>query len=56
MIAVRHVRTLAVSAAQAEAVVFGVEHGTLWLSLEPDGAQTGGTDVVTPDTIYGKAF
>jgi pilus assembly protein CpaB len=48
--------TLAVSAAQAEAVVFGVEHGTIWLSLEPDGAQTGGTDVVTPDIIYGKAF
>jgi pilus assembly protein CpaB len=48
--------TLAVSAAQAEAVVFGIEHGTLWLSLEPDGAQTGGTDVVTPATIYGKAF
>jgi pilus assembly protein CpaB len=48
--------TLAVTAAQAEAVVFGVEHGTIWLSLEPDGAQTGGTDVVTPETIYGKAF
>jgi pilus assembly protein CpaB len=48
--------TLAVSAAQAETVVFGIEHGTIWLSLEPDGAQTGGTDVVTPDTIYGKAF
>jgi pilus assembly protein CpaB len=48
--------TLAVTAAQAEAVVFGVEHGSLWLSLEPAGAQTGGTDVVTPATIYGKAF
>jgi pilus assembly protein CpaB len=48
--------TLAVSAAQAEAVVFGAEHGTLWLSLEPDGAETGGTDVITPDKIYGKAF
>jgi pilus assembly protein CpaB len=48
--------TLAVTAAQAEAVVFGAEHGTLWLSLEPDGAQTGGTDVVTPGNIYGKAF
>ena len=48
--------TLAVSAAQAEAVVFGIEHGTLWLSLEPDGAQTGGTDVITQDNIYGKAF
>jgi pilus assembly protein CpaB len=48
--------TLAVSAAQAEAVVFGIEHGTLWLTLEPDGADTGGTDVITPDNIYGKAF
>ena len=48
--------TLAVSAAQAEAVVFGIEHGTLWLSSEPDGAQTGGTDVITQDNIYGKAF
>jgi pilus assembly protein CpaB len=48
--------TLAVNAAQAEAVVFGIEHGTLWLSLEPDGADTGGTDVITPGNIYGKAF
>jgi pilus assembly protein CpaB len=48
--------TLAVTAAQAEAVVFGAEHGTLWLSLEPDRAQTGGTDVITPGNIYGKAF
>jgi pilus assembly protein CpaB len=48
--------TLAVSAAQAEAVVFGIEHGTLWLSSEPDGAQTGGTDVITQGNIYGKAF
>ena len=48
--------TLAVSAAQAEAVVFGIEHGTLWLSLEPDGADVGGTEVITPGNIYGKAF
>jgi pilus assembly protein CpaB len=48
--------TFAVSAAQAEAVVFGVEHGTLWLSLEPDGADIGGTDVITPGNIYGRAF
>jgi pilus assembly protein CpaB len=48
--------TLAVSAAQAEAVVFGVEHGTLWLTLEPKDARTGGTDVITPDNIYGKSF
>jgi pilus assembly protein CpaB len=48
--------TLAVSAAQAEAVVFGIEHGTLWLTLEPEGADIGGTDVITPANIYGKAF
>jgi len=48
--------TVAVRAAQAEAVVFGVEHGSIWLSLEPDGAQTGGTSVLTQATIYGKAF
>ncbi|TQN43597.1 pilus assembly protein CpaB [Blastococcus colisei] len=48
--------TLAVTAAQAEAVVFGMEHGTLWLSLEPDGAVTDGTEVVTATTIHGRAF
>ena len=48
--------TLAVNAAQAEAVVFGVEHGSIWLSLEPAGANTGGTDVITQGNIYGKAF
>jgi pilus assembly protein CpaB len=48
--------TLAVTAAEAEAVVFGLEHGTVWLSLEPEGADTGGTEVITPDNIYGKAF
>jgi pilus assembly protein CpaB len=48
--------TLAVTAPQAEAVVFGVEHGTLWLSLEPDGATTDRTQVITEDNIYGKAY
>jgi pilus assembly protein CpaB len=48
--------TLAVRAAQAEAVVFGIEHGTLWLTLEPDGADVSGTDVITSGNIYGKAF
>jgi pilus assembly protein CpaB len=48
--------TLAVTAPQAEAVVWGVEHGTVWLTLEPEDADTGGTRVLTPDTIYGKAF
>ncbi len=44
--------TLAVSSRDAESVVFGAEHGTLWLSLEPEGAQTGGTRVLDPGTIY----
>lgn len=48
--------TFAVTAAQAEAVVFGVEHGSLWLSAEPNGAQTSGTEVIGPGNIYGKAF
>jgi pilus assembly protein CpaB len=48
--------TFAVTAAQAEAVVFGAEHGTLWLSLEPEGAGTGGTDVLTGENIYEKDF
>ena len=48
--------TLAVTAAQAEAVVFGAEHGTLWLTLEPADADTRGTGVVDPGTIYEKDF
>jgi pilus assembly protein CpaB len=44
--------TFAVTAAQAEAIVFGAEHGTLWLSLETDGDETGGTRVIDPSTIY----
>ncbi|MCA0143721.1 RcpC/CpaB family pilus assembly protein [Blastococcus sp. LR1] len=48
--------TFAVTAAQAEAVVFGSEHGTVWLSLEPEDADVSGTEVITPDTIYGKVF
>ena len=48
--------TLAVSAAQAEAVVYGIEHGTLWLSLEPKDAKTGGTDVLDAGNIYKKDF
>jgi pilus assembly protein CpaB len=48
--------TLALTARQVEPVVFGVEHGTLWLSLEPEGADTGGTDVVTQLNVYGKSY
>jgi pilus assembly protein CpaB len=48
--------TLAVTAAQAEAVVYGIEHGTLWLSLESEDARTGGTSVLDAGTIYTKDF
>jgi pilus assembly protein CpaB len=44
--------TLALTAKDAETVVFGMEHGTLWLSLETDGDETGGTRVIDPNTIY----
>jgi pilus assembly protein CpaB len=44
--------TLAVTAKDAETVVFGAEHGTLWLSLETEGDSTGATRVVDPGTIY----
>jgi pilus assembly protein CpaB len=48
--------TLAVTAAQAEAVVFGMEHGTVWLTLENEDSDTGGTSVVDPGNIYEKDF
>jgi pilus assembly protein CpaB len=48
--------TFAVNAAQAEAVVFGMEHGTVWLTLESEDADTGGTTVVDPGNIYEKDF
>jgi pilus assembly protein CpaB len=44
--------TLAINAEDAETVVFGMEHGTLWLSLETEGDSTGGTRVIDPGTIY----
>ena len=48
--------TFAVTAPQAEAIVFGAEHGTVWLSLEPADPDVSRTQVLTPDTIYGKAY
>lgn len=44
--------TLAVSSAQAEQVVFGAEHGRVWLSLEPATADESGTAVLTWDAVY----
>jgi pilus assembly protein CpaB len=46
--------TLAVEAGDAETVVFGVEHGTLWLSLEPAGATTDGTEITHQGNVYGR--
>ena len=48
--------TLGLRPKQAEAVVFGMEHGTVWLSLEPEGVDLDGTEVLTPGNIYEKDF
>ena len=48
--------TLALSAQQAEPVVFGAEHGSLWLSLEPEGAVTDGTRVLDPGNVYTEVY
>ncbi|MDP5185440.1 RcpC/CpaB family pilus assembly protein [Blastococcus sp. BMG 814] len=48
--------TFAVTAPQAEAIVFAAEHASIWLSLEPADPDVSRTQVLTPDTIYGKAY
>ena len=48
--------TLGLRPEAAEAVVFGMEHGTVWLSLEPEGVDTSGTEVLTPATVYDKDY
>jgi pilus assembly protein CpaB len=47
--------TVAVPARDAELVVFGMEHGTVWLALEPEGADTGGTEIVHQGNVYGDS-
>jgi len=44
--------TVAVNAADAEKLVFGAEHGTIWLSLEPASARPTGTRIVTGQNVY----
>ncbi|MGH9188690.1 MAG: hypothetical protein ACRD0Q_01435, partial [Acidimicrobiales bacterium] len=39
--------TLALDGPAAERVVFAAEHGTVWLSYEPLGADEGGTKIIT---------
>jgi pilus assembly protein CpaB len=48
--------TLGLRPEAAEAVVFGMEHGTVWLSLEPEGVDTNGTEVLTPANVYEKDY
>jgi pilus assembly protein CpaB len=45
--------TMALPARDAELVVFGMEHGTVWLTLEPEGADRSGTRIVTQGNVYG---
>jgi len=44
--------TLAVTAPNAEKIVFGAEHGKIWLSLEPSTAAVSGTRVLTEKGLY----
>ena len=44
--------TLALNAPDAEKVVFGTEHGTVWLSLVDPTTPEGGTRIVDPGNIY----
>jgi pilus assembly protein CpaB len=48
--------TFAVTASQAEAVVYGMEHGSVWLTLENEDADTGDTGRLDAGTIYVKDF
>ncbi|MGY1833466.1 Flp pilus assembly protein CpaB [Geodermatophilus sp. SYSU D01180] len=45
--------TMALPARDAERVVFGMEHATVWLALEREGTDTSGTRVVTQGNVYG---
>ena len=33
-----------------------MEYGTVWLSLEPEGVDTSGTEVLTPANVYDKDY
>ena len=44
--------TLAAAAPDAEKVVFGAEHGKIWLSLEPADATETGTRVLDDTSVY----
>lgn len=48
--------TLALPARDAETVVFAMEHGSVWLALEPEGADNSGTKIITQGNVYGDAL
>lgn len=43
--------TFAVTTPQAEYIVFGMEHASIWLTLQPEGPLEGTSEVVTPEMI-----
>lgn len=45
--------TLALTVNDGETVVFGMEHGTLWLSLESATGQDGASRVLQPGSVFG---
>lgn len=45
--------TLAVTAPDAEVVVFAAEHETIWLSIEPENASEKGTRTVDREELFG---
>ncbi|SDD87600.1 Flp pilus assembly protein CpaB [Auraticoccus monumenti] len=44
--------TLAVDGGQTERLVFGAEHGTVWLSLQDEDVDQSDTDVITDEEVY----
>jgi pilus assembly protein CpaB len=44
--------TLAVDVEQAERIVFAAEHGTIWLSAEPESADEDGSQLRDAENIY----
>lgn len=48
--------TLALTSKEAEPVVWGMEHGTVWLALEPNGADTSGTTVIGQQNVLTEAY
>jgi len=43
--------TLALDAPSTERVVFSAERGSLWLSIQPEGAKTDGAKIVTRSDV-----